>query len=213
MRLEKPTSRQRSLSLAPMVDGRQHAAPCAFRNAAAQFPTGVTLVTAGVGDATRGMTANSFTSISLDPLLLLVSIRRNSQMNRLVAGSGGFGVSVLALQQIDIARRFATPGRPAGRRQFADVDWWPAPTSGSPLITGALAWFDCVVDRSLRTGDHTVFLGRVTEFDYIADGTPLVFFDGAYRGIDFTYAESSRCLRPTNSQVSLTPLISSAHAQ
>ena len=171
------------------LDARVTAAPLAFRNAAAQFPTGVTLVTAGTGDTARGMTANSFTSISLDPLLVLVSIRRHSQMNWLVAGCGGFGVSVLAAQHVDIARRFARRGRPAGTRQFADVGSWPAPATGSPLLADAVAWFDCVVERKIPAGDHTMFLGRVLDFDHAVGGTPLVFFAGDYCGIDLTGPE------------------------
>lgn len=154
-----------------------------FRAAAGRFPTGVTVVTVVDGHTGRGMTANSFSSVSLDPLLVLVSIQRNSQMNRIITVTGAFGVSVLGAQQRDIARYFADPARPPGRAQFDAVCWWPAPATGSPLLAGAVAWFDCTTVQAIEAGDHTIFIGRVHHVDHDASSDPLLFFAGDYREV------------------------------
>src|SRR5436305_5132776 len=95
MRLVRPDEHQLDECDVPTAGG--------FRAAAGRFPTGVTILTAVDDDTGRGMTANSFSSVSLDPPLVLISIQRNSQMNRMVTDTGAFGVSVLGAQQRDIA--------------------------------------------------------------------------------------------------------------
>jgi flavin reductase (DIM6/NTAB) family NADH-FMN oxidoreductase RutF len=200
MRLTGPPAKQPMAGIGPKrtyelrPDGLPTPTTREFRDAAGQFSTGVTIVTAGTGQTIRGMTANSFASVSLDPLLILVSIRRDSAMYQTVVGSSGFGVSVLAAHQIHIARSFADPARPAGRRQFADVDWWPAPTTGSPVVNDALAWFDCIVERTVPTGDHTLILGQVLHLGHVPDGEPLVFFAGRYCGVAPAYQRLTAAL-------------------
>src|SRR5262249_8247886 len=97
--------------------------------------------------------------------------------------TGAFGISVLSAEQRDIARYFADPARPSGRAQFSAVDWWPAPATGSPLLVGAVAWFDCATIQAIEAGDHTVFIGRVLHVGNDASGDPLLFVAGGYRQV------------------------------
>ena len=112
------------------VDPRQ------FRDAMGHFATGVTVVTVG-GDTPHGMTANSFTSVSLDPPLVLVCVGRDAVMHRALTENGHFAVSVLGAHQEPVARHFADRRRPLGQAQFDSTDWRPGPNTGAPLIAGA----------------------------------------------------------------------------
>jgi flavin reductase (DIM6/NTAB) family NADH-FMN oxidoreductase RutF len=121
------------------------------------FPTGVTIVAArdAAGDPV-GLTVNSFASVSLDPPLVLVCIGHGSNSHDPIVGARGFTVSVLAANQGEVALRFAA--RPSEGR-FEDVAWRTAP-SGHPVIEGAAAWLDCVIDEVIKAGDHSILLGR-----------------------------------------------------
>lgn len=166
---------------------RQHRAgephrldPQAYRTIAGLFTTGVTVVTSMRGSDGRGMTANAFTSVSLDPLLVLVCVRADSEMRRLLDKSHRFAVSVLAADQQGVASWFANPKRPQGRAQFDNVDWWPGRATGAPVIRGCLAWLECAVAERVSAGDHLVLIGRVLDLGRSAAGEPLVFFNGSY---------------------------------
>ncbi|MEO3977618.1 flavin reductase family protein [Streptomyces sp. CAU 1734] len=132
----------------------------ALRAALGTFATGVTVVTVG-GPVPRGMTANSFTSVSLAPPLLLVCVDNDADMHRSLQLSAGFCVSVLGTGQEDIARHFADHSRPVGTGQFDTVAHHPGRLDGAPLITGAAAHFECEKWRVHDAGDHTIFLGRI----------------------------------------------------
>jgi flavin reductase len=151
-----------------------------YRDAAGMFGTGITVVSARAGGFGHGMTANSFTSVSLDPLLVLVCVLRDAVMHKVLDEVGSFGVSVLAAGQEDLARYFSDPGRPMGMAQFAPLEWHPGPVTGAPLLDGALAWLECDVEAAYPGGDHTVFLGRVRSVEVGEAGGPLLYFDGAY---------------------------------
>ncbi|WP_425247268.1 flavin reductase family protein [Streptomyces sp. NEAU-NA10] len=151
-----------------------------LRRAFGSFATGVTVVTAG-GASPRGMTANSFTSVSLDPALVLLCVGRDAGMYRSLAEAGTFAVSVLAAGQEDVARYFASSSRPAGARQFDAVDWLPGRSGDAPLIAGAAAHFECEKWRTYDGGDHAVFLGRVLALDEAPEHEPLVFHRGRFR--------------------------------
>src|SRR5262245_22681639 len=109
-----------------------------LRQALGSFATGVTVVTVG-GGSPHGMTANSFTSVSLDPPLVLVCVERDAVMHARLEQAGTFGISVLAYQQQAVARHFADRRRPLGQAQFDPVDWHPGPVTATPLIAGAVA--------------------------------------------------------------------------
>ena len=158
-----------------------------LRRAFGAFATGVTVVAVG-GRHAHGMTANSFTSVSLDPPLVLVCVGRGAIMHGNLVAAGRFGVSVLAADQESVARHFADRRRPLGMAQFEHVEWVPGRLTGAPLICGAVAHFECVLWRSYDGGDHTVFVGNVLALDRASEKDGLVFVDGRFdrtgRGVE-----------------------------
>lgn len=154
-----------------------------LRKAFGTFATGVTVVT--VSDGTpHGMTANSFTSVSLDPPLVLVCVDRGAVMHGLLSATRHFGISVLAGSQRTAARHFADRSRTLGAAEFDSVDWLPGRVTDVPLIKGALACFECEVWRSHEGGDHTIFLGRLLSAERPADDAPLLFHAGRLSRFD-----------------------------
>ena len=154
--------------------------PEALRRVAGWFATGVTVVTTAGDGTVHGMTANGFATVSLDPVLVLVSVDRRAGMHDLLDRTGVFAVSVLAAEQEELSRWFASPRRGSGPGQFADVPCVAAPATGAPVIQGCLAWFDCRVTAAHQAGDHTLFIGEVAALGAEDDGAPLVFFRGGY---------------------------------
>ena len=153
-----------------------------FRRACGQFATGVTIVTVRDGDGARGMTANSFTSVSLDPPLVLVSIDRRNRTHRLLEIGVRFAVSVLAEEHRPWSDRFA--GRHGDvQGQFEDVPH-TLTAEGLPIIEGALASFVCRVVAVHPAGDHSLFIGQVEQLEGTPGARPLLFFGGTYRAIE-----------------------------
>ncbi|MFB7915418.1 flavin reductase family protein [Streptomyces sp. NPDC056061] len=148
-----------------------------LRRAFGSFPTGVTVVTVG-GAVPRGMTANSFTSVSLDPPLVLVCVAKEARMRGSLAAAPDFAVSVLGADQEHVARHFADRSRPPGADQFDAVDWFPGPATGAPVLTGAVAHFECRAWRSYDGGDHTLHVGRVLSWQEAPDRDTLLFHRG-----------------------------------
>ncbi|WP_293573287.1 flavin reductase [Phaeobacter sp.] len=135
--------------------------PRELRNAFGSFMTGVTVVTAvGEEDAPIGFTANSFTSVSLDPPLVLVCLANTSRNYEALTAAKGFAVNVLAENQVELSNTFA---RPVDDR-FANTDWSFGPF-GSPVFAGVSAWFDCSMFKTVDAGDHVILIGRVEAFD------------------------------------------------
>lgn len=151
--------------------------PHALRTAFGAFATGVTIVSCRepASGTVRGMTANSFTSVSLAPALLLVSVSKRARLFAAMQGAGEFGVSVLAADQADVADRFA--GRPGADEVFAFEAF-----GGVPSVGGALARFACRKVDMRPTGDHALLIGEITACSR-AVGDPLVFFAGDYQQI------------------------------
>lgn len=133
----------------------------ALRDAFGAFLTGVTVVTT-VDDAGApiGFTANSFTSVSLDPPLLLVCLAKTSRNYATLTGAKGFGVNILSEGQKDVSNTFARPVED----RFAAVDWRPGP-HGSPVFADVAAWFDCATHDVVDAGDHVILVGRVEGFE------------------------------------------------
>jgi len=151
--------------------------PRQLRDAFGTFMTGVTVVTTLDADGKPlGFTANSFSSVSLDPPLLLVSIARSSVNLAAFADARGFAVNILSESQKDVSNTFARPVED----RFAAVYWRRGPV-GSPLIAGVSAWFDCHVHQLVEAGDHMILIGRVGAFE--ATQAPGL---GYYRGGYFT---------------------------
>jgi 3-hydroxy-9,10-secoandrosta-1,3,5(10)-triene-9,17-dione monooxygenase reductase component len=153
-----------------VIDGRR------FRDVLGAFPTGVTVVTA---PGPAGLTTNAFSSVSLDPPLVLVCFDGASRTLAAVRASGRYAVNVLRTGQEDLAVVFAS--KRVAAEKFAAVTH--TVDHGVPLLDGALAWLVCDVVELVEAGDHTIGIGRVTALDAF-EGEPLVFFRGGYRAID-----------------------------
>ncbi|MEO3867445.1 flavin reductase family protein [Nonomuraea sp. B12E4] len=153
-----------------------------LRRAFGTFATGVTVITTGEPNP-HAMTANSFTSVSLDPPLLLVCVDRSALMHRYLSEGSFFGVSVLAADQETAARHFANRLRTLGAAQFDQVDWRPGDLTGVPLLSGTLAEFECEMWRSYDGGDHSIFVGRVLSVERPTDLDPLLVAQGRFRTI------------------------------
>jgi flavin reductase (DIM6/NTAB) family NADH-FMN oxidoreductase RutF len=154
-----------------------------LRRAFGTFATGVTIVTVG-GDTPHGMTANSFTTVSLDPPLVLICVGLEAVMHSVLTDEGRFGVSVLASHQAKLATYFADRTRPLGREQFDSVDHLPGAHTGAPLIVDALSHFECEVRGTFDGGDHTIFLAEIVSMDRCADDQALLFLNGRFRQIE-----------------------------
>ncbi|MFJ6697112.1 flavin reductase family protein [Streptomyces sp. NPDC091272] len=158
-----------------------------FRAAMARLTAGVTLVTAHDADGGPrgedvGMTATAFMSVSLEPPLVMVSVRNGSRMDDLLAEQPLWAVSLLSEGQRQIAGRFSMKGRLSDRLLFADIDWKRGEVSGAPLVGGALAAVECRTEQRVEAGDHTLVIGRVLAVELPhQDGAPLTYFRGQYR--------------------------------
>jgi flavin reductase (DIM6/NTAB) family NADH-FMN oxidoreductase RutF len=159
-----------------------------FRHAAGRFASGVTVVTTRAAEGAYGVTVSSFASLSLNPLLVTVSINRSSPLLDYVRSAEAFAVSVLASDQQQVAAYFAAPGRRPEPAGFATVPTRSEET-GAPIIDGCLSWFDCTVEDLLPGGDHEILVGRVAAAGG-RTGEPLVYWAGGYRAL--TEASSDR---------------------
>ena len=160
--------------------------PRALREVLGRFATGITVVTSA-GEEPHGMTANSFSSVSLDPPLVLVCVDRGAVMHDTIVANQGFAVSMLGADQEHVARHFASKGREPGPAQFDAVDWAPGPRTGAPLMVGALAWLECRLSQMYEGGDHSIFLGEVLGLGRGTGREALLFFGGAYHQVLSTH--------------------------
>ncbi|MDO5699090.1 MAG: flavin reductase family protein [Dermatophilus congolensis] len=172
MSIDNTTAAQTRLE--PMEHGDPMDDPRAFRRALGQYATGVTVITTVNGDQKVGMAANSFSALSLDPPLILWSIRKESRSVEPFTTNGHFAVSVLAEQQVDVAGVFGHHRDD----KFEQVTWTTS-AQGDPLIDGALAHIECDTHQVIEGGDHLLLVGRVTRFARFP-GHPLLFAQGRY---------------------------------
>lgn len=147
-----------------------------FRAAIGAFPTGVTVVTT---PDPYGMTVNAFCSVSLDPLLLLVSLRADCRGLALVEDASAFTVNVLSASQQALSQWFASRERPSDGSMFDGIAVRTGAT-GCPVLIGAAASFDCRVQDVHPAGDHALVIGAVVEIATAPDADPLVFAGGRY---------------------------------
>jgi flavin reductase (DIM6/NTAB) family NADH-FMN oxidoreductase RutF len=137
-----------------------------LRRALGQYATGVTVVTTRAADGTpAGLTVNSFTSVSLDPPLVLWCLGLDS---------ASFLINVLAADQLDIAKRFAS----RSPDKFTGLSWAPT-ESGLPRLDGCVAWLECGIRSRYEEGDHLILVGRIEAFETVRR-VPLIFHDGRY---------------------------------
>lgn len=155
--------------------------PEVLRAAARRFASGVTIAAASDGQVVHAITATAFCSLSLKPPLVLLSVNRAGQLLRLVRRAGHFGVSVLGEGHRDLGEWASR----SGRVPEATLAAWETRTArtGAPLIPGAAAWFDCVLESLADHGDHTLLIGRVVDAGTDATVRPLLYFDGAYHAL------------------------------
>ncbi|MGW1997086.1 flavin reductase family protein [Embleya sp. NPDC001921] len=164
----------------------------AFKTAMSRFASGVVLITAVEGDPGDGgpvddvgMTATAFMSVSLDPPLVLISLRREARMRDVLDEQPLWAVSLLSRSQSRIAARFAIPGRISDRLIFADIPHDRGRASGAALVGGALATLECRTHQVVEAGDHVLYVGEVlTTALPDPEGPPLLHFRGRYRSLD-----------------------------
>jgi flavin reductase (DIM6/NTAB) family NADH-FMN oxidoreductase RutF len=158
-----------------------------FKAAMARLAAGVVLVTAhdpeeGARGEDVGMTATAFLSVSLDPPLVLISVRDGSRMDELLERQPLWAASLLAEGQRQAAGRFAMKGRLSDRLLFQDLPHDRGAVSGAPLVRDALAAVECRTEQRVRAGDHTLTVGRVLASRVApADRGPLLYYRGRYR--------------------------------
>ena len=144
-----------------------------FRNALARFGTGVTIVTTGSSEGPVGVTANSFSSVSMDPPLVLWSASMNAKRFPLFCDAENIAIHVLAKGQDEICHAFSR-----SKDAFDLVDWHES-KRGVPLIDGCLARFECKRYARYDGGDHAIIVSHVLNID-LREGAPLLFFDGSF---------------------------------
>jgi len=143
----------------------------------ASFASSVTVITSkGPDGVPRGLTASAFCSVSLDPRLCLVSVDNRSESIGAIADGGTFAVNILASDQEEISRRFASklPDK------FEGVSYKSGTATGAPILDGVLAWIECSVHQAIPAGDHTVFIGEILD-GTATEGEPITYFRGQYR--------------------------------
>lgn len=153
-----------------------------FRNVMSHFATGVTVITSAHGDLLQGMTANALTSLSLDPMMVLICVDKGTHTHGVLDRGGVFAVNILAEHQEEVSRIFARRAEP----ETGSLRGQPFTrgATGAPILQDCLAYLDCRVAGVLDGGDHSIFLGEVVDARVVSDARPLVFYGGGYRSID-----------------------------
>jgi len=149
-----------------------------YRRLIGCFATGVTVITMAREGEVRGMTANAVTSVSLDPLLLLVCVDKSTITHQFMEESQTFAVNILAEDQEHISRALATRDSEDARRLIG-YTYHPGQT-GSPILEGCLAYLECRVTEIFPGGDHSIFIGRVEHGSLLREAQPLIFYRGRY---------------------------------
>ena len=152
----------------------------AFRQTVGRFATGVTVIATEVDGSIKAMTANSFTSLSLDPPLVLFCVGANTKMGQLIHRATGFSVNILRQEQEELSAYFAGVWKQADPPLFSFVSW-----DGGPLLEGCLAALGCAVDRIYEGGDHWIVIGRVLALYRSEEACPpLLFCGGRYARLE-----------------------------
>jgi 3-hydroxy-9,10-secoandrosta-1,3,5(10)-triene-9,17-dione monooxygenase reductase component len=157
-------------SAAPVVDEAH------FRQVLGHFPTGVTVITATGEDGPAGLAVGSFFSVSLDPPLVAFCAGKSSSSYPRIEAAGHFTVNILADDQEDVCRVFASKAP----EKFAGIGYRPAPATGAPVLNDVVAWIECQIEDVHEAGDHWIVVGRVLDLGIAHEGGPLVFYRGGY---------------------------------
>ena len=157
--------------------------PRAFREVAGRFATGVTIITMADGGQPHGMTANAFSSVSLDPPLVLVCVDKAASAYEPILRAGAFAVNILAEHQRSLSDFFARHGREEEGDPMGGFAHRSGKT-GSPILDGTLGWLDCRMTEQFDGGDHSIVIGEVIDLELTEpSGAPLLFFAGGYRNV------------------------------
>jgi len=153
-----------------------------FRKALGSFATGVTVITVDHEGEVHGMTANAFTSVSLDPLLVLVCVDHKARTHAHLQAKKRFGVNVLAENQRAISEYYARVGPSHQHAEQEAGARFDRTAHGTPVLHGALAYLECRLHTAQDAGDHTIFIAEVEDV-VVREGDPLLYFRGEYRKI------------------------------
>jgi flavin reductase (DIM6/NTAB) family NADH-FMN oxidoreductase RutF len=156
--------------------------PTEFRKAMGCFATGVTIITVDLEGEVHGMTANAFSSVSLDPPLLLVCVDHSAQTHAHLHARKRFGINILAENQRRISEYYARLVHTHERADEEAGARFDRTAHGTPILHGALAYLECRLQSAQVAGDHTIFIAEVEEV-VVREGEPLLFFRGKYRKI------------------------------
>jgi flavin reductase len=151
-----------------------------FRNALGVFATGVTVVTTRGEQHAYGMTANAFSSLSLDPPLVLVCVKTGAEGSEHIERNRVFAINILAAEQEPLSRYFSSKDRPRGRDAFREVAHTIGVT-GSPILDGVVGYLDCSLHTAHTAGDHEIYIGEVLALGSDTEMGPLLFHGGGYR--------------------------------
>ena len=157
--------------------------PNDFKAALGAWAAGVTVVTTKHKDLVYGLTASSFSSLSVDPLLVLVCVANSNLMSTMVLDSKLFAVTILAEGQEEVSQYFARHGREPAEEFESHIEWHPWHT-GAPIIKGGVAHLDCELEAAIPGGDHTIVIGRVVGASANPDLKPLIYYRRGYRSIN-----------------------------
>jgi flavin reductase (DIM6/NTAB) family NADH-FMN oxidoreductase RutF len=150
-----------------------------FRTVLGSFATGVTVVTTRSPGPAYGMTANAFSSVSLEPPLVLVCAKSGTDGSGWIQENGVFAVNILAEDQEDVSNYFASKERPRDSVAFEHIPYRKL-VSGSPILDGVAAYLDCALAASHDAGDHVILIGEVLALGHDPDASPLLFHGGGY---------------------------------
>ena len=160
------------------------AGPARFRDVMGHFATGISVVTAFEGERPQGITVNAFSSVSLEPALVMVALDRRRFITPMVRAAGRYAVNVLGADQQALSDCFAHAPVSPGREAFCGAAWRPGPT-GLPLIDGAIATLECTIVETFSAGDHDLFIGRVDSLQQHRRGVaPLLYYRRRYLRIE-----------------------------
>ena len=156
--------------------------PTEFRKAMGAFATGVTIITVDLDDEVHGMTANAFTSVSLDPMLVLVCVDHSTRTHAHLHAKKRFGINVLCQDQMAISEYYARPERSHEHAEAEAGARFDRTRHGTPMLHGALAFLECRLESVQQAGDHSIFIAEVEDV-VVREGDPLLFFRSGYRKI------------------------------
>ncbi len=155
--------------------------PAEFRTIIGHFATGVTVITTAAGDELHGMTANAVSSLSLDPVMMLICVDKTTYTHGMLEAGGVFTVNILGEHQEALSRVFAKKSAPERGSLLGQP--YRLGTTGAPILDDCLAFMECRVKSVLDGGDHSIFLGEVVSEGVVEDVRPLLFYRGGYHNL------------------------------